>query len=540
MQKAPTIYHLSKLKIFILPHIYVITLSFILIALFFIRVYKLTDIPAGFSFDEASIGYNAYSILTNGHDEYGIFFPSYFKAFGEYKNPVQIYSTIPFVAILGLNEHSVRLVSVVYGIASVYAIYLLTKLFVNTKKSIAGIIAAIALGIVPWHFHLSRFSLEAMMPYLLFVILGTYFFLKKFSQRNILLSGIFFVLAVYSYFPSRIFVPLFVISLSIIYKSKLIRNWKPTLLALIFSLMLLSPFFIHSFSPEGMTRWNSVSIFVNGPDNKSKILPLIVNNYLSHFSYDFLFKKGDIDMPGQSFTMYSVRGFGELYKFQLPFALLGGLYLIYRRKYRLFAVISSWLLLYPLGSCFTTAISAQATRSIIGVVPFQILTALGIMWVAYSIRNIKARTIFIVVLACVALFSFFKFLNSFYTKYPLYSSGTWGWQYGAREILSYYKNHQNEYDLLLFPPEFNAADIFIKFYAPNCAKCKVGIPDSFSITANQRILYAMSPMNHMMYPNFNLKEVKTLYYPDGKVAFIIGEIQKDIKPSSVNAISRPF
>src|SRR5438067_2146109 len=41
--------------------------------------------PAGFSIDESSICYNAYTISQTGHDEYGQPWPLFFRAFGEYK-----------------------------------------------------------------------------------------------------------------------------------------------------------------------------------------------------------------------------------------------------------------------------------------------------------------------------------------------------------------------------------------------------------------------------------------------------------------------
>src|SRR5947208_3157824 len=47
--------------------------------------------PPAFYSDESSIAYNAWTMATNGVDEYGIHHPLFFKAFGEYKNPVYIY-----------------------------------------------------------------------------------------------------------------------------------------------------------------------------------------------------------------------------------------------------------------------------------------------------------------------------------------------------------------------------------------------------------------------------------------------------------------
>ena len=103
-----------------------------------LRISHLSDNPAGFFCDEASIGYNAYSILTTGKDEHGVPFPIFFKAFGEYKSPIEIYSTVPFVGIFGLNELSTRLPSALYGFITIIIMYFLGKQISPTKNKSFG------------------------------------------------------------------------------------------------------------------------------------------------------------------------------------------------------------------------------------------------------------------------------------------------------------------------------------------------------------------------------------------------------------------
>lgn len=103
----------------------IVTLLLILSITAFLRVYRLGKVPSGFFADEAAIGYNAYTILNQGKDEYGQPFPIFFRSFGDFKHPIQIYSTVPQIAILGLNETSVRLTSVLYGVATIIFLYLL-------------------------------------------------------------------------------------------------------------------------------------------------------------------------------------------------------------------------------------------------------------------------------------------------------------------------------------------------------------------------------------------------------------------------------
>ena len=42
---------------------------------FFLRIYKVSSLPPSLSWDEVSIGYNAYSIVKTGFDEHHKFLP---------------------------------------------------------------------------------------------------------------------------------------------------------------------------------------------------------------------------------------------------------------------------------------------------------------------------------------------------------------------------------------------------------------------------------------------------------------------------------
>src|SRR3990167_4417424 len=77
-----------------------------------LRFYKLGQIPLSLSWDEVSLGYNAYSILKTGRDEHAKWFPlAAFEAYGDYKPPLYIYASVPFIKVFDLNELAVRLPS---------------------------------------------------------------------------------------------------------------------------------------------------------------------------------------------------------------------------------------------------------------------------------------------------------------------------------------------------------------------------------------------------------------------------------------------
>ena len=89
-------------------HKYFIWLTLILILSFYLRFFKISDKPHDLYIDEVSIGLNAATIAAEGRDEHGQYFPLYFKAFGEYKLPVYIYTVALLQKISGPNPFSIR------------------------------------------------------------------------------------------------------------------------------------------------------------------------------------------------------------------------------------------------------------------------------------------------------------------------------------------------------------------------------------------------------------------------------------------------
>jgi 4-amino-4-deoxy-L-arabinose transferase-like glycosyltransferase len=496
----------------------------ILILLFgcFLRIYQLNNNPYGFFCDEASIGYNAYSLLKTGTDEYGTKWPLFFKAFGEYKSPVMTYATIPFVAAFGMNEFSVRLSSAIWGIIGIYAIYILAGVLFNKK---IGLLSALFLAVSPWHIHLSRVSLEGLMSYVSFTIFGVSFWVLYIRHRSLrfgVLSTIFLVLAVYSYFPARVFVPILGIVMLLASVKTLFHQKRHFFILAIFTTVLLFPLFHHMITGQGMSRWELVK-------GKNDLIATI-QKYTHYYSYDYLFSKGDIDFPGQFITRHSIRGLGQLYLFQLPLLFFGLIELIMCRPSRLIKVtLFVWLLLYPVPDLFTAQTSPYATRSIIGVVPFQIISALGIMFLLNLFSKPRPKIIiggFITTMIAVSLIKYFILFQ----QYPQYSSDYWGWQSGPRQIMNYFINHQSLYQQLCLEGQFNAPEIFLKFYDPeNHCLGKCSICDYRVYDPGKKQLFALSRETYDKLGqqlNFLVKEV--VYYPDTEPAFYIGAINETI------------
>lgn len=70
----------NKIKHFFITNKYNIILAIIFIIGILIRCAQISEYPNALNVDEASAGYEAFSILNTGHDRNGNFLPAYFIA----------------------------------------------------------------------------------------------------------------------------------------------------------------------------------------------------------------------------------------------------------------------------------------------------------------------------------------------------------------------------------------------------------------------------------------------------------------------------
>lgn len=134
-----------------------ISLLIAVIFLIFLRFYQLGEIPHGINVDEASYGYDAYSLLKTGKDMWGEKSAS-LKSFGDFKPAGLSYTLIPFVNYFGLSTTTTRLPSALFGAATlIVTFYLIKELLGSFYLSLIG---ATILALSPWHFGLSRLFYE--------------------------------------------------------------------------------------------------------------------------------------------------------------------------------------------------------------------------------------------------------------------------------------------------------------------------------------------------------------------------------------------
>jgi 4-amino-4-deoxy-L-arabinose transferase-like glycosyltransferase len=455
-----------------------LALGIIIILAFFLRFYKISSDPPSLNWDEVSIGYNAYSILKTGRDEWGVRFPLHFKSYGEYKLPAQIYASIPGIAVFGLNEVGVRITPVVYGTLTVLFLYFLAKAL--TASELVALISSFLLAISPWHIQLTRASFESSFS-VFWVTLGIWLLVKGFKKPSWwIISCIPFAISVYTYNSARVFTPLFLLAIALIYRKDFLKHKREAFTSGILFATLMLPLVPFVLSGEASARYRLVSITddtglvprIEERRNLSKlpkpITVLIHNrvtyvsyyfaqNYLAHFSPSFLF------INGAPHRQHHVQNVGELYAIQAPF-LLVGLYYLFKKRQKYRWLIISWILISIIPVSITNDSIPNALRTLIANPPYQILTALGV----YAVyRFLKGKGVLInyffwgVVISILSI-SFYGYLSNYYYIYPVNYSRDW--QYGYKQAVNYIGENKDKYDLVVFSRTYGEPHMFTLFY----------------------------------------------------------------------------
>ncbi len=429
------------------------------------RLLWLSRYPVGFTPDEAAFGYNAYSLLLTGRDEWGtswwkLFFTN-LRSFGDYKLPLYAFLAVPTVKIFGLTEFAVRLPNAIFSVLAIGAIYLLAnKLFPDQELKIKnlklkiGNIAAAILSVSPWHIQLSRGAFEANLATFL-LPMGIYFFLES----HPFLSALFFTAAAYSYHSARLIIPFIFVFLFIYFRDK-------------FKLVLIIPLLI---SIMGLTsaRVADVSIFsptdnwlgvatrrfearaLGLPDWIARIFSnklvysfsTFSQNYISYFSPNFLFVSG----AGEPFYGM-LPGRGVLYLIELPLLIISLVYFI-RRPSKPYLFLLLLLLVSPIPAALAKGPGAAANRAVI------MLPWLIILLSAAIVRFPRRLQILLVGVYIVSLF-FFGEDYLFHSPYVSAPSMSYGW----RELIPRLQPFAGRFPDVRFSRSLSEPHIFVAFY----------------------------------------------------------------------------
>jgi len=262
--------------------IYLLIVVLIIAVGFGLRTFALEKSPASLGFDEAALGYNAYSLLKTGRDEYGNFLPLSLRSFNDFKPALYAYLTVPFVYLFGLNATAVRMTSAVAGTVSLIFLFLLLKKYIKNKWLTLFIF--IVLSVEPYRLHFSRSAFETNLS-AMFFCMGAYLLLTARNKLKTIFSIICFALAAYSYHSARLSAP-FLLVLWMFDPIKRLKNnikfdWRK-IVPLIGLIVICVPIFVMNNSALLLTRFSQENVF-------NRFYPYAPKEILNPLSFGYYF-----------------------------------------------------------------------------------------------------------------------------------------------------------------------------------------------------------------------------------------------------------
>jgi len=532
---------------------YKFLLLLIVIAAGILRFYQLGINPPSLTWDEAAWGYNAYSIGIDGKDEFGRFLPhDYLESFGDFKPPMYAYLDAIPVKVLGLNEFSTRFPSALFGVLTVLLTYFLVqRIFWNSKdKQKYAIASAFILAISPWHILLSRAAFEANVA-TFFLCFGVWGFLAATQNKKwyLLISAFSFALSMYTFNTARIVAPLLVILLAFVFRKKLLQIKKEVVIAGILGFLVFLPTFHFLLTPQASLRFQEVNIFSDPTivktanreiaNDKDALWSKVIHNrrvlyavdYVQHYfdnlNPNFLFIKGDGN------PKFSVQNVGQMYLWDIPFVIMGILFLL-RKKEGNWWLVPLWLLIGIIPAA-TARETPHALRIEAALPMFQIISAYGLITFISIFK--RFRYLIVAGLIVLLLINFAYFTHDYFVHYPSEFSGEW--QYGYQQSIVYVKSVESSYDSIQVTTALGRPYIYYLFYTKTnpdyfrqTAKIqrdpfgfvtvesfgKYSFPASFdySLSKKEKVLYVGSLES---LPK-NVKILKTFYLLNGQPVLV--------------------
>lgn len=461
-----------------------VTLSFLF------RFWKLDTIPYGLNWDEAAYGYNAYSILVTGKDEWGRWFPLFLKSFGDYKPALLSYLQIPFIQLLGLTILATRVPVALLSCISVFSWFLIQKNYAFFKnsahKQFLLYLGTLLFSTAPWLLHYSRAAMDPIVSFS-FLLLGfALFSSKKVVQRW--LGVVSLLLAMYTYNSARLFVPISIVAHFVFFEREnilvFVRKQFPR--ALQYGVVLCASVLIllFSFFTEAGARAQSV-FFLNNPTihtrtaeslTKSVVLEipgarlfahkgitsfyLLAKNYLVHFDPSFLFFETTIS------ARHGFSRHGNLLLITLPLILLGAVFQKRFTKNDWFFLF--WLLVSVVPSALSDDVphSGRTLLQLPAYIYFATRGAEYLLTQAAGFRiskKIPSVELLMLVVSGLVSFNVALYFVDFYRYFPEESYGAW--QGDVRTVMQYLtKEGRDEYAQVVISNELIDRSIFYAFY----------------------------------------------------------------------------
>jgi hypothetical protein len=365
-------------------------LALILVVAALVRIYRLGDVPPGFTHDEAGHGHDAIAILHGARPMY--------QTVGYGREPLYDYLVAGTMALFGATGNVMRFFSVVLGLLTLLATFLWARTAFDRPTALAatGLQAASF-----WSLAVSRQALRSGLLPVLFTF-AVYFYWRSLGETTptsgmrqdgrpslalpppygyALLSALFIGATLWTYIPARItwvVLPVFLAYLALAHRPVFRRAWLPTLVVVLLGLLLFVPLLTYlQAHPEAEQRLDMLDAPLQAL--KAGDVSVLLDRARSYVSGLFLPGQGD------QFLAYNIPGRPTFDPLTGALFIAGAVLCLARWRRPACAFALLWFLAGAAPSLITGA-TASMTRSIVALPVAFVFPALaaveGAHWVA--------------------------------------------------------------------------------------------------------------------------------------------------------------
>jgi len=442
-----------------------LSLTAIFVASLFIRLYRLDKYVPNLYADEVYGGFISKIIFSTSVQN----IPGLITKL--------LYGMTHFSWLFGLTPIGTRFGSALFGsfipLVIFFFTYAIAQKINPSKNLLVAFICSIFSAVLPWSFMISRVGHTHIPIIVLLCCLHLTILLKAQRTTQYLYSLIPLVVGVIFYPSFVVIAPMASLLVFVLITNGLNRSqrkiWWLFLTVVIVILGFVGITRYQLFNPKsrgldlaiwkdvnvtadsnyyrGLSRLSEPTIFslnTNSEVVSNKILynyPLSIirvftKNYLSFFSPDFLFLKGD------NILRHSTGMVGEFFPFLLPFMLIGAFVFFKKADFKLKSIFIVWILISPIPGAITKDGATYLLR-IITLMPFlTYFCGQGIVSSLDLIKNKYMKVILGLFVALISLFSIYQFLFSYFHVYPALSASHW--EYGFKEISDFQVTNPGE------------------------------------------------------------------------------------------------
>lgn len=416
---------------------YIVFFSFLLLVGILVRTLYLSKFPSALNCDEASSGYEAFSILNYGIDRNGNHNPVFLVAWGGGQNALLSYLIVPFIKIFGLNFFSIRIPMALLGSISLVIFYFLLKKISNKKMAIIGFAFFV---ICPWHILKSRWGLESnLFPDL--ILLFSFLFIKGILDNKKWLYYLSFVVAglsSYSYGTSYYFLPVFLIPLLgySIYKNKI--NLKEAILGIGIVFAVSLPVILYVvINTLGLDQINLPFLTIPKLEvnRYQEITSIFSSGFITNSFSNFFNSVKILVTQNDGLPWNSIFPYGTIYLFSSLFTLIGIVFSFKKKKefeIKYDYLFKIWLIV---GFILTFICEPNINRLNILMIPILYYTIVGLYLCVLKLKK------FSYLLFVLYIVSFACFLNT-YIHQDFNSYGTFEGDLG--EVISYIEQYPDK------------------------------------------------------------------------------------------------